>query len=290
MFADDRVVLKGSDVAVTTSDFDRYLTDARITGAKRDRVLAKEGAVATVFENIYIIRTFSAMGEINPAVDQADVDWQVANFRDRLLMKRQLDLEVEAALYDSDWDAVAKEHYTANKADYKTSDRARAAHILISTEDRTPEEAQVLAQEVMVRLQAGDDFNALAREYSDDKSNAENGGDLGSFSRNQMAKPFEDAVFAMTQEGEISEPIETQYGYHIIRFNERVFGRQRGLEEVKTGIISTLKASAAAEARQAQIEALKNDIGNQGLEVNRPVLNEYVLRYRGSAEIDTKKW
>ena len=128
--------------------------------------------------------------------------------------------------------------------DYKTDERYSAAHILISLADRTPEEAQARANEVLLRLQAGEDFQALAQEYSDDKSNAGKGGDLGFFPRNLWSKPFEDAAFAMTEEGEISEPIETQYGYHIIRFNERVLGRQRSFEEVKPDIIPTQKVSS----------------------------------------------
>ncbi len=180
-FAENRVVLKSSDVVVTTEDFDRYLTDAGITGARRQRVLAQQGAVQAVFENIYVVRAFAAKGQNNDSIDHAYVDWAVAHFRAGLLMKKQLDLEVQAALSDTDWDAVAKEYYTANKSDYKVGDQISVDHILISTADRTPKEAQALAESVSARLQAGEEFKALAQEYSDDKSNAAKGGNLGFF-------------------------------------------------------------------------------------------------------------
>ena len=279
VFAADDAVLQAGELVVTTEDCDRYLTAQGITGARRDSTLARQGAVQAVFENIYVVRAFAAKGEKNPSIDQADVNWQVANFKERLLMREHLELEVQAALRATDWDAVAREHYTANKAKYQTRERVSAAHILISGNDRTPDEAWALADNVAVRLQAGEEFEALAQEYSDDKGSAIKGGDLGLFSRDAMVKPFEEAVFAMTEEGEISVPVETRYGYHIIRFNERVPGRQRSFEEAKPDIIPTLKATAAQEARQVQIAAMKNGALDGGLEVNRPLLNEYVQRY-----------
>lgn len=288
--ADNQVVLQAKGFAVTTEDFDRYLTGKGITGARRDRTLAKQGAVQAVFENIYVVRAFAAKGEKNPSIDKADIDWQVADFRDRLLMRGQLKLDVQAALLDTDWVALAKEYYTANKADYKAYEEVSVAHILISLVARTPDEAQARANEAVLRLQAGEDFQALAKIYSDDKTNAEKGGDLGFFPRNTMVKPFEDVAFAMTEEGEISVPIETQYGYHIIRFNERAPGRQLSFEEVKLDIILTQKASAAEEVRQGQIAAMKNGGGDDGRpEVNRPLLDEYVRRYATETRTGSKR-
>lgn len=289
VFADDDVVLTGTGFVVTTEDFDRYLTEQGITGARRDRTLAKEGAVQAVFENIYVVRAFAVKGENNPSIDQAEIDWKVADFRERLLMKTQLKLEVEAAVRDTDWDALAKEKYTANKGDYKSDEQVSAAHILIGLTDRTPDEAQARANEIVARLQAGENFQVLAQEYSDDESNAGKGGELGFFSRQSMVKPFEDTVFAMTEAGEISAPVETQFGYHIIRFNERSPEGQLSFEKVKARILPTLKISVRQKVSGDKFAAMRSGEVYAGLEVNRPLLDEYVRRYTTDAEANSKK-
>jgi len=289
VLADDEVVLAGRGFVVTTEDFDRYLTEQDITGARRDRTLAKEGAVQAVFENLYMVRAFAIKGEKNPAIDQTEIDWKVTDFRERLLMKEQLKFEVEAAVRDTDWDALAKEKYTANKPDYMSDEQVSAAHILIGLTDRTSDEAKARADEVVARLQAGEDFEALAQQYSDDQNNAGKGGELGFFSQEGMVKPFADTAFALTEEGEISAPVETQYGYHIIRFNERRPQTQLSLEEVKARIVPSLKTSVRRTVYDDKIAAMRSGDLDVGLEVNRSLLNEYVLRYRGNAETDTKK-
>ena len=118
-----------------------------------------------------------------------------------------------------------KKYYEDNKKSFYT-DTVTASHILLKTQDdegkelsaEKKKEAKKKAEEALAKVKAGEDFSKVAKEYSQDSS-ASSGGDLGTFGRNQMVTEFEDAAFAM-KPGEISDIVETQYGYHIIKVTD----------------------------------------------------------------------
>ncbi|HEY6655851.1 MAG TPA: peptidylprolyl isomerase, partial [Methyloceanibacter sp.] len=122
-------------------------------------------------------------------------------------------------------------------------------HILVATEAE--------AKEVQERLKKGEDFATVAKEKSKDPS-AE-GGDLGFFSRGQMLKPFEDAAFAL-KEGEISNPVQTQFGWHIIKVEEKRTRPLPTFDQVKDTIISQLTAQKAKQTIKELHDAAKIDI------------------------------
>jgi parvulin-like peptidyl-prolyl isomerase len=126
-----------------------------------------------------------------------------------------------------------------------TAEQVHARHILVATEDE--------AKAVLERLQAGEDFAALAKELSLDTGTKEEGGDLGWFPRGQMVTEFEDAAFAL-EPGQTSGPVATSYGYHIINVIER--DANRPLDET---MLEQKKAAALDDwlATQRQSEAVK---------------------------------
>lgn len=103
-------------------------------------------------------------------------------------------------------------------------DRISASHVLVAYKGsqrakpsvtRTKAEARKRAEEVLQKARKSEDFAALARQYSDDSS-SNKGGDLGSFGKNSMVKPFADAAFAL-KVGEVSDIVESEFGFHVIR-------------------------------------------------------------------------
>ncbi len=99
----------------------------------------------------------------------------------------------------------------------------RASHILIRVQGETQADslaARQTAEELQARIQAGEDFATLARQYSDDVASGRNGGDLGFFGVGRMVQPFNDAVFALQNPGEMSDIVESRFGFHLIRLEE----------------------------------------------------------------------
>lgn len=156
--------------------------------------------------------------------------------------KLQNDKEVKEKLKDAEAQIIAdvylrrtiqpkitddkiKARYGELAAKYKPEDEVRARHILVPTEAE--------AQDVLKQLKGGADFAKLASEKSKDTGSAKDGGDLGYFGRSAMVKPFADAAFAM-KVGEMSEkPVKTDFGYHVIKLEDRRKSSPPPLEEVK---------------------------------------------------------
>lgn len=154
-------------------------------------------------------------------------------------------------------------YYDTHPLEFTVPARARARHILIAFRPGDGPGARTAARgkaaEVLKRAKAGEDFGALAKEYSDDRGSAAQGGDLGEISRGQVVKEFGDAAFAM-KPGEISPVVETQFGFHVIRLESLTPQKLRPLEDCRAeihGILgesvadSLLKAAAGAFAESA---------------------------------------
>jgi parvulin-like peptidyl-prolyl isomerase len=158
---------------------------------------------------------------------------------------------------EADYEALAHEFYLANPDGFMTPEFVDVTHILISAESRSREEAMALADSL--RAQLIEDpalFDDFVDEYSEDPSKGMNQGNFPSMQRGEMVKPFEDASFAMETEGEISEPVETAYGYHIIRFNKRYPPRLKKYEDVKADAMTMARKGYLEDYRTRYIRKL----------------------------------
>jgi peptidyl-prolyl cis-trans isomerase C len=149
--------------------------------------------------------------------------------------------------------------YTANPAKFRLPERVRARHILVKVTPGEGEEAKRAAREkiesILEELRAGEDFAEAARKRSEDSS-AARGGDLGTFPRGSMVKPFEDAAFAL-EAGAVSDPVETPFGYHIIKVEERIPESTVSEEAAREHIRSFLQGGKARNAVQAELSRLR---------------------------------
>ncbi len=156
-------------------------------------------------------------------------------------------------------DEQLAQYYEAHKEEFRQEAQVRARHILrkLAPEAGPDEEVKVrsVMESVQQRLRAGEDFAALAREFSEDPASAEQGGDLGFFKRGEMVKPFEDVAFAL-QPGQVSDIIRTDFGYHLIRVEEVQQAGYRPLEDVRSSLRERLTQEEVKRLAEAKAQTL----------------------------------
>jgi peptidyl-prolyl cis-trans isomerase D len=138
------------------------------------------------------------------------------------------------------------EYYQQNIIDYSTNEEREVAHILFESVDQ--DDAIVTkAEEVLAKIQAGEDFSELAKIFSSDTFSAENGGGLGWFGRGIMDPVFEDAAFALANRGDVSGIVKSEFGYHIIKLSDVKSGKVNDFENVKEEITLKVKTYKAED-------------------------------------------
>jgi peptidyl-prolyl cis-trans isomerase D len=170
-------------------------------------------------------------------------------------------IKMRAQLTASD-DAL-RQYYTEHADEYRIDDKISAQHILFKTQGKTPQETEQIRQTARGVLQlakGGADFAKLAKEFSQDVS-AANGGDLGTFGPGQMVPEFERAAFSLAP-GAISDLVQTEFGFHIIKVNEKTPGRSRPFEEVKEAIRPIVLQRQAEQNAADQIQKIAVELIN----------------------------
>ncbi|MGZ8143110.1 MAG: SurA N-terminal domain-containing protein [Methylosarcina sp.] len=141
-------------------------------------------------------------------------------------------------------DDKLKAYYEEQKDQYSTPERRKISHILFAINDKTDEKSALeKAQKAKKELETKD-FAKLAEEVSDDKLTAKKGGDLGLFNTGVMEKPFEEAALAL-KPGEVSNPVKSSFGYHLIKVTELVPGETKPFESVKNEVAKAYQKSKA---------------------------------------------
>lgn len=244
-------------------------TEAIYQAAKAENLLASEDEVNKAIEEFKT--SIKENEDSQKQLDEIGVDDDFLRYQ----LERDLASENYKANFEKNneiKDDEMKEYYDENKDDFY-KDEVEASHILIKTTDDDGNalsedkkaEAKKEAEEVLEKAKSGEEFSALAKEYSQDTGSAVNGGELGFFGKGQMVQEFEDAAFAL-KVGEISDIVESSYGYHIIKVTDKI-DEQQPFDDVKDTIQTTLMT----EKYNSQVEKLKED---SKIEENKDILNK----------------
>ena len=164
-------------------------------------------------------------------------------------------------------------YYNQHKSEFQQQEEIKASHILIKTEAgpdgkvsaAADAAARKKAEDILKKLRAGANFEELAKKESDDKASAINGGSLGFFQRGSMVPEFEKAAFSLNK-GQISDLVKTQYGYHIIRVDDKHQAGMPSIEQVKEKIEPFLKQQKAQREAEALANSVQSEAGSQGLD------------------------
>ncbi|QDP01825.1 SurA N-terminal domain-containing protein [Thalassotalea sp. PS06] len=245
------------------SSFSRYLNERRVRQQLVESISATEFALP--YQQELAVKLLNQTRDIRYAVlstegmkqgidvtDQEVEEFYQANqgrFATPEMIKLEyVELNIEDLANDiSVTEEQAAEYYEENKSSYTKQERRRVAHILIEFgEDKAA--AQAKAEEVLAKAKAGDDFAALALEYSADTFSAENGGDLDWQTQGSMDEAsMGDALFAVTSESPVADLVETDYGFHIIKMTDIEEQQIKPFEEAKEEILATIKNDQALE-------------------------------------------
>jgi peptidyl-prolyl cis-trans isomerase C len=246
--AQERVIAKVNGKIIT--DADMRLAEAEIGNdlgslpdATRQRVLLE-----FLIEN----QLFADAAEGQQLGSGAAFNERLQYWRRRALRDAYFDKSVRDAISDAD----ARKYYAGQTGAMKPEEEVRARHILVESKDK--------ARELFEKIAHGSDFAQLAKEHSKDPGSKDQGGELGFFARGQMVPQFEEAAFNL-KKGEVSEPVESQFGWHIIRVDDRRQRAAPAFEAVKDRVVAHMIHQKAQQIAQdlrgkAQIEYIDPEI------------------------------
>jgi len=224
-------------------------------------------------------------------VDDAEIEQYYLSNTERYMTPEQVKIDYIELSLDSVKQGIEVDEseiearYHDNLAAYTTPEFREASHILITIDEET-DDASALQQinDIRTRIQNGESFEALAKEFSQDPGSAADGGNLGEIGRGDMVPTFESALFAL-QPNELSEPVKTGFGWHLIQLHSISGGESQSYESVKAALADEIKSEKA----EVQIYELIERVANVAYEQSDsllPVAEQFDIRLHTSDWFD----
>ena len=276
--ADDPVLIENSLAQVRKSDYDIELL--RLPPNVRAGFANNERRVNELVRRLLTERSLAALAreeKLDKVPENARrIDVEVNRVQMQLkLAKIDADAGAEFESKRAAFEGRARELYTIDRKKYTTPEQYSASHILFDTKSRPREEALKLANAARAQVVAGADFNQLARESSEDSSAKRNSGKLDWFTAAEMDPAFSAAVQALKSNGAVSEPVLSQFGYHVIKLEGRRPAAQKSFEEARDQIMAELKQKFMNEQRDAALAKVRAD---PTIKPNKEAIDALVIR------------
>jgi len=280
----DEVLAENAQVKLIRADYETELL--RKPPDRRTDFAGNPNRLTMMLNSLLIDKTLAKQARDAGLDRDPELMRRVALETDRLLAvamiaKIERDAAADFDAHESDFLVKAREVYALNKAKYQRPEMVSASHILIDPKKHGDVAAATLARETRDKLLAGADFATLAREVSDDPSAKDNGGQLGWFPDGMMDPAFSKAAFALKKVGDLSEPVLSSFGWHIIRLDGRRPQHAAPFERVRPEIMAELKQRYVAETRKERLNAISHD---PAMKVNQAAIDALVLKMPGTPE------
>ena len=232
----------------------------------------------SALSDLYAIKFLAGEAQNLDLLSEVEKEWLAEYAISMELIERYLRKMVEDKLAATDWEAEAREQYLASPEDYRVPESVSLRTLLIRTEDRAESEAMGIAVDLLHQAaRPGADFSKLVSEHTEDANAAANSGLMSGVVRGQTVPPFEEAAFALRMPGELSEPVVSQFGVHLIQLVEYSPAEQLTYEQVAKRIIDELKPIRAAQYRRGlQMEARERKL--EGFVEHTEALDELMSR------------
>ncbi|MEW6108552.1 MAG: peptidylprolyl isomerase [Nitrospirota bacterium] len=247
---------KAGDTKITQSDYDR---EFQTLPEYAQKMFEGEGGKERFLEEI-IKKELLYQEALKKGIDKTpEFKKKMEEFKKINLISELFEKDIMSKAKISDQEV--RNFYEEHKGEFTTTSQIKASHILVKTVDE--------ANKVLERLKKGEKFGDVAKAVSIDKSSAANGGDIGYFSRGQMVPEFEQAASGL-KKGEISNPVKTAFGYHIIKVTDRKEGPVVEFDKIKDMIMQKLSADKQKEAFDNYMVELKK---KYTVEINKQALS-----------------
>ncbi len=259
--APTEVLARGPAGEVTVADV-QAMVGVLVPVGQRGQFYANPANIAAMAEAIYGQRALATQARAAKHDETPEARRQLALGANRVLADSWIDhLAGQKAPTDAQLDAHARTTYNANPNQFSQSEQLRARHILVAVNaGRDDAQAKARAEELLAQLRQGRPFDELAREASDDKGSGQRGGDLGTFGKGSMVPEFEAAAFALTKPGQLSEPVKSQFGYHVIELLERIPARRQTFEDVRAELREDARATLDGRTRKQSWDEAVRDV------------------------------
>ncbi len=238
----EKVLATVNGLPITEADVSAFLRGMGQNGQAYDNPEGHKAVLGElVAQKLLLLDAQKNLYEAEPAFKE-----QLKKAKESLLTSYAFEKVISAVRIS---DKEVEDYYNENKEKFVSPATVNASHILVDSEEK--------AKEILEKIEKGEQsFEDAAKEYSSCPSK-ENGGSLGDFGRGQMVPEFDAAVFAM-EIGEITkEPVQTQFGYHLIRLNSKKEGESIALETIKERLSQQLLTQKQQKAYESRVNQLK---------------------------------